>query len=75
MARETAVSAGDLIHEKWHQPRQTSSKGFRDLVTDADLAAQQLITNRIQQAFPSARLPARRRKYRPAHRRGGYVGY
>jgi myo-inositol-1(or 4)-monophosphatase len=53
VARKTAVSAGDLIHEKWQQPRQTSSKGFRDLVTDADLAAQRLITNQLQQAFPS----------------------
>jgi myo-inositol-1(or 4)-monophosphatase len=53
VACETAVSAGNLIHEKWQQPRQTTSKGFRDLVTDADLAAQRLITDRIQQAFPS----------------------
>jgi myo-inositol-1(or 4)-monophosphatase len=52
VARETAVSAGNLIHEKWEQPRQTSSKGFRDLVTDADLAAQQLITDHIRQTFP-----------------------
>lgn len=52
IARETAVSAGTLIHDKLNQPRQTSSKGFRDLVTDADLAAQRLITGRIQEAFP-----------------------
>jgi myo-inositol-1(or 4)-monophosphatase len=52
VARETAVSAGNLIREKWEQPRQTHSKGFRDLVTDADLAAQRLITDHIRQAFP-----------------------
>jgi myo-inositol-1(or 4)-monophosphatase len=52
VARETAVSAGNLIHEKWQQPRQTSSKGFRDLVTDADLAAQRLITDHIRHTFP-----------------------
>jgi myo-inositol-1(or 4)-monophosphatase len=53
VARETAVSAGDLVRKKLDQPRQTSSKGFRDLVTDADLAAQRLITDHIQQSFPS----------------------
>jgi fructose-1,6-bisphosphatase/inositol monophosphatase family enzyme len=60
VARKTAVSAGDLIHEKWQQPRQTSSKGFRDLVTDADLAAQRL---------------ARRRKCLSAHRRRRHLGH
>ncbi len=53
VARATAVAAGDLIREKLDQPRQTSSKGFRDLVTDADLATQRLITRRIREAFPS----------------------
>lgn len=53
VAQETAVSAGNLVREKFGQPRRTTNKGFRDLVTDADLAAQRLITNRIQQAFPS----------------------
>jgi myo-inositol-1(or 4)-monophosphatase len=52
VARETAVSAGNLVREKLDQPRQTRNKGFRDLVTDADLAAQRLITDRIRQAFP-----------------------
>ena len=37
----------------WSQPRQISHKGFRDLVTDADFAAQHLITNAIQAQFPS----------------------
>lgn len=53
VAQETAVSAGDLIQQKLSQPRQTQAKGPRDLVTDADFAAQQLITQQIQQAFPT----------------------
>ncbi|KAA3657121.1 MAG: inositol monophosphatase [Chloroflexi bacterium] len=51
-ARETAVSAGKLILEKWSQPRQISEKKPRDFVTDADLAAQDCITTIIQQKFP-----------------------
>ena len=36
-AEETAVSAGQLIRQKSSQPRQLTEKGFRDIVTDADL--------------------------------------
>ena len=53
VARNTAVSAGQLAQEKWYEPRQIESKGFRDLVTDVDLAAQQLIVESILQAFPN----------------------
>ncbi|MCP4425514.1 MAG: hypothetical protein GY803_13555, partial [Chloroflexi bacterium] len=51
-ARETAVSAGNLIRQKWSQPRQIKNKGFRDVVTDTDIAAQQLITDAIRARFP-----------------------
>lgn len=53
VAAETAVSAGKLAKEMWSQPRQISHKGFRDLVTDADIATQQLITDAIQARFPT----------------------
>ncbi|MCP4422105.1 MAG: inositol monophosphatase [Chloroflexi bacterium] len=52
VAKETAVSAGKLARKLFSQPRQIKSKGFRDIVTDADFAAQQLITDIIQQNFP-----------------------
>ncbi len=52
VAQNTAVAAGRLACEKWYQPREISSKGFRDLVTDADFAVQKLITDRIQAHFP-----------------------
>jgi myo-inositol-1(or 4)-monophosphatase len=52
MARKTAVAAGTLAYEKWSQPRQIRSKGFRDIVTDADFAAQKLITDMILECYP-----------------------
>ena len=52
VAQATAVAAGHLACEKWYQPREISSKGFRDLVTDADFAVQKLITDKIQAHFP-----------------------
>ncbi len=53
LARETAVSAGNLIRQKWSQPKEIKSKGFRDVVTDTDIAAQKLITDAIQIKFPA----------------------
>jgi myo-inositol-1(or 4)-monophosphatase len=52
VACETAVSAGKLARELWSKPREISYKGFRDLVTDADFAAQRQITQTIQAHFP-----------------------
>ncbi|MCP5094825.1 MAG: inositol monophosphatase [Chloroflexi bacterium] len=52
VAKETAVIAGHLAHQKWSQPRQIREKGFRDFVTDADIATQALITGIIQKTFP-----------------------
>lgn len=51
-ARETAVRAGALVREQWTQPRHVTHKGFRDLLTDADLASQKLITDSILARFP-----------------------
>ena len=51
-AEQIAYQTGELIREKWHQPRAIKSKGFRDLVTDTDVAAQKLITNTIRAQFP-----------------------
>lgn len=51
-ARQAAYETGALIREKWNQPREIKSKGFRDLVTDTDVAAQKLITDLIRAQFP-----------------------
>jgi myo-inositol-1(or 4)-monophosphatase len=34
------------------QPRRLTNKGFRDIVTDADIATQQVITDGIRERFP-----------------------
>ncbi len=52
MAKNTAVSAGKLAREKFLQPRDLKMKGFRDIVTDADIASQKLITDAVLAQFP-----------------------
>jgi len=52
VAESAAVEAGALIRRKLAEPRELTFKGFRDPVTDADVAAQQQITAMIQQRFP-----------------------
>ncbi|MCB8986567.1 MAG: inositol monophosphatase [Ardenticatenaceae bacterium] len=52
MAQETAVAAGAIIRTNFYQPHQVSSKGFRDLVTDTDFAAQAIITDAIRLRWP-----------------------
>ncbi|RMG90403.1 MAG: inositol monophosphatase [Chloroflexi bacterium] len=52
VGQETAVSAGRLLRDIWSQPRQISEKAYRDIVTDADVAAQKLITDNISRHFP-----------------------
>ncbi len=51
-AAEVACQAGRLLREKFTQPRQIQLKGVRDLVTDADFAAQKLITDFVQARYP-----------------------
>ena len=51
-ACETAVLAGELARQRWSRPLRVRAKGFRDLVTDADLAVQKLITDTISASFP-----------------------
>ena len=52
IASQSALQAGALLRQKWDEPRHVSQKGFRDWVTDADLAAQALIVEIIQEKFP-----------------------
>jgi myo-inositol-1(or 4)-monophosphatase len=51
-AQEAAALAGDFLRQQWQQPRQLTHKGFRDWVTDADVAAQKIITDLIRARFP-----------------------
>lgn len=51
-AELAARAAGELLSARWQEPKQVWSKGFRDWVTDTDLAAQQLITGFIRARHP-----------------------
>jgi len=53
VAEQAARQAGELVQQKLQQPLELKSKGFRDLVTDSDLAAQQLIVNMVRENFPN----------------------
>ena len=54
--RETAIHAarraGRLLAQRLPDPRQVHVKGFRDIVTDADLDAEAAILETVQTAFP-----------------------
>ena len=52
-AEELARGAGQAVRQLLAQPRRLQSKGFRDIVTDADFAAQGLITNGLRQRYPT----------------------
>ncbi len=52
IAIQTARAAGGVLRRKLHQTRTVRSKGFRDPVTDADLAAQEVALRHLTQAFP-----------------------
>jgi myo-inositol-1(or 4)-monophosphatase len=52
VAKKAALAAGEEARSMLTGPLNVTSKGFRDVVTDADLAAQSIITSTILEAFP-----------------------
>jgi myo-inositol-1(or 4)-monophosphatase len=58
VAQSVARAAGDLLRRRWPRERAVSYKGLRDIVTDADLAAQTLILDRLRAEFPNHALLA-----------------
>jgi myo-inositol-1(or 4)-monophosphatase len=52
-AIKAARSAGQIIMEMYPRPVQVRAKGFRDLVTEADVTAQEAIVSLIRARFPS----------------------
>jgi myo-inositol-1(or 4)-monophosphatase len=52
VARDAALAAGEKARGMFDQPYQVASKGPRDVVTGADIAAQTVITDMILEAFP-----------------------
>ena len=55
-AIEAAQRAGRMIAERYPGGRSITVKGFRDLVTDADIAAEEVILELIQTRFSHHRL-------------------
>jgi myo-inositol-1(or 4)-monophosphatase len=51
-ALEAAHAAGDVLRRKFPETREVKSKGHRDVVTDADFAAQRVILDVITGRFP-----------------------
>jgi len=51
-AQDAAEQAGECLRAMWNKPSQIKSKGFRDVVTDADFAAQQIIVDVIHGRHP-----------------------
>ncbi len=51
-ALEAARGAGQVLVDSMGLPRQTKSKGLRDIVTDADLSANKFIIETIRRRFP-----------------------
>ena len=51
-ALEAALAAGAVLKRKWRQARDIRVKGPRDIVTDADLAAQRTIASIVQARYP-----------------------
>jgi myo-inositol-1(or 4)-monophosphatase len=47
-----AREAGALLEERWNTTYEIRSKGFRNIVTEIDLAAEELILGRLRERFP-----------------------
>lgn len=51
-ALRAALAAGRVLRRKFYESREIQSKGFRDIVTDADFAADRTARTILQRAFP-----------------------
>ena len=61
-----AREAGGILRTKYAQPREIHAKGWRDYYTDADLAAQAAIVDRIRARDPQAAILAEENIQPPA---------
>jgi myo-inositol-1(or 4)-monophosphatase len=52
VALSAAREAGDVLRRQWPRTRQVTYKGLRDIVTDADYAAQAVILEELRSAYP-----------------------
>jgi myo-inositol-1(or 4)-monophosphatase len=56
--KKIAMEAGSLLREAYHSGCTVSCKGGRELVTDADLASEELLRKRISENFPDHNIMA-----------------
>lgn len=56
VAVEAARQAGEELRARLAQPHAVTSKGMRDIVTEADLAAEGIILEHIRERFPHHRI-------------------
>jgi len=52
VASQVAREAGAYLREAWQHTHTTHSKGYRDVVTEADFASEKIIIGRLRAAFP-----------------------
>ncbi len=52
-AESIAREAGALIQKRWRHTHIVRAKGFRDVVTETDLAAERIIMGRLRELFPT----------------------
>ncbi len=53
IALRAAIAAGRVLRKKFYQAREINFKGYRDIVTDADFAADRAARAILQHAFPN----------------------
>ncbi len=51
-ALDAAHAAGRVLHRRFARPLEVRSKGWRDIVTDADVAAERAIVTLLRRRFP-----------------------
>ncbi|MBN1259868.1 MAG: inositol monophosphatase [Anaerolineae bacterium] len=51
-AQRIALEAGALMRKQWRQTHTIRSKGYRDIVTETDLAVEQLVIERLKASYP-----------------------
>ncbi len=67
IALRAALAAGRVLQKKFYQARDIHSKGFRDIVTDADFAADRAARAILQRAFPQHAILSEEDKLPPRH--------
>ena len=52
VALQAAEEAGAVLKQQWRQTHAVHWKGFRDIVTETDMAVEKIILGRLREAFP-----------------------